>query len=223
MYYMEDDEDKPRSTLNIKGALISQICSLNERDNCILIEIMPPNGKNYYFSFNSLEEAKKWQRILERVSQVTLPRKSIESNIESFLSPSKDLDSPIKKDEMIESIVLSPIKPRPDISPKREENVFQTFDIPVDFESLIKEISSYILEEQADWGTLKYKQGMKISTLGESQYFPIVKRKVLIGNKNKQINKMNNRISYKSFSSNNNNVYIKIDIWIFNVYINNYY
>ena len=99
-YFMYEEDAKPRGSINVASALISNIELIKDRPHSFMITPNPPHGKNYYISCDTLEECTEWRNAILKTA--------IQENPNQLSPQHKSLKlHPTKADENREILVLS--------------------------------------------------------------------------------------------------------------------
>ena len=72
-YYLTENETKPRAVINLESALVSNITSIKQRDYSFSIQTVPPNGKTYFMSFDTLNESVQWREYVIKAAKKKNP------------------------------------------------------------------------------------------------------------------------------------------------------
>ena len=70
LYYFQNEQDATaRGNLSLKGALVSQLTKIKDKEFAFSIQLAPPSGKTFFFATDSFAESYDWRKCLVRVSR----------------------------------------------------------------------------------------------------------------------------------------------------------
>ena len=70
-YFMNERDSEPRGIIPLKGALISNVTQIKEREHSFSVQTPPPNGHTFFFSCNSLNDSVSWRECFVKATRAS--------------------------------------------------------------------------------------------------------------------------------------------------------